>query len=144
MNEIVEVVNYVDQQCMRHLHLMSNVEFEPACMRRYGAVNGAVTKEAGVWHLRATHPFRGAIDFHGEGWVKHRRLVVWSLDRYPSVKLAFHEANNEFVRLFGGMPVYGFIKRMPQGAEHGQTLGTLILLETEWMLERCVAVGCKE
>ena len=142
MNDIVEVVNYVDGQCLRHLHLMSNVEFDPACMQQYSALNGVATQEAGVWHLRATHPFRGVIDIPAackEG--KVRRLVAWSLNGYASVKVALYDARKEYCRLFGGSPQFAFMRNLPRGVEPGIEIGTMMLFDAEWMLERCVAVG---
>lgn len=141
MDEIIEIVNQVDGQCMRHLHLMSNREFDRASMTHYAAVNGVVTREAGVWHLRAIHPFRGVMDVNAEGWVKMRRLVMWSLDGYPTVKVALHAAAAEFERVFHGRAMYGFVRRLPRGAEHGMDVEDLTLLEADWMLERAVAVG---
>jgi len=144
MDAVIEVVNYVDGQCIRHLHLMSNLEFEPACMSQYAAINGLMTREAGVWHLRAMHPYRGAIDVPAacvEG--KARRLVVWSLAGCASVTRALYDAVHEYERLFGGRAQYAFMKKLPKAAEHGMAVGDLILLEADWMLERCVAVGCK-
>jgi len=142
--EIIELLNYVDGQCLRHLHLMSNIEFDAACMSRYAAVNGVVTREAGVWHLRAMHPYRGTIDIPAackEG--KIRRLVVWSLAEYASVQVALHDVWREYGRLFGGSPQFAFMRKLPRSVENGHEIGGMILLEAEWMLERCVAVGCK-
>ena len=143
MEEVIEVVNYVDGQCIRHLHLMSNIEFDAACMNRYSAVNGVVTREAGIWHLRAMHPFRGAMDFHCEGWVKQRRLVAWSTNGYATIKIALKDAKQEYCKLFGGKPQFAFIKKMPKDVEICHEVGGMTLIEAEWMLERCVAVGCK-
>jgi len=78
--DLIVIEDRVDMQCIRHVHLMANVEFDEACMSRYTAVNGLVMREAGVWHLRAVYPLRGVIDIPAacvEG--KVRRLVVWSL-----------------------------------------------------------------
>lgn len=80
---------------------------------------------------------------------------MWSLSstfqvpgfKFISVRQALHEAAREFERSFGGRPMYGFIRKLPRGAEHGMEvplgdgIGDLMLLEAEWMLERCVAVG---
>lgn len=161
MGEVIELLNYVDGQCLRHLHLMSNIEFDSTYMNQYSAMNGVVTREAGVWHLRAMHPYRGVIDIPAacvEG--KARRLVAWSLTGCASVTRALYDATHEFERLFGGRAEFGFMKRLPKAAEHGTPIALralppnsestnlgedheLILLEAEWMLERCVAVGCK-
>jgi len=142
--DVIQLENYVDQLCMRHLHLMSNLELGQECLSRFGAVNAVVTKEVGAWHLRAIHPYRGVIDIPAacvDG--KFRRLVAWSLQGYVSVKLALFDAWKDYSRLFGGRPQFAFMKKLPRGVEHGDVLGEteLMLLEAEWMLERCVAVG---
>lgn len=82
---------------------------------------------------------------------KFRRLVVCPLEGRVSVRAALQEAAREFERLFGGRPQFGFMRKMPKSAVSDQLLagsgvvevGDLMLLEAEWMLERCVAVGGK-
>ena len=82
---------------------------------------------------------------------KFRRLVVCPLEGRVSVRAALQEAGREFERLFGGRPQFGFMRKMPKSAIIDPLLegsgvvevGDLMLLEAEWMLERCVAVGCK-
>jgi len=144
-NNIILIEDRVDLQCMRHLHLMANVQFEPGCLRKYGYISGAiVTQEAGVWHLRAVHPFRGVADIPAACAVgKVRRLVVWHLDGYPLVKMALHDAWREYCRLFGGHPQFAFMRKLPNGIENGHEVSTMTLLEADWMLGRAVAVGGK-
>jgi hypothetical protein len=88
------------------------------------------------------------VDFHGicrEG--KFRRLVVWSLEgkgadeQRLTVRGALAGAAAEFERVFSGRAQFGFIKKLPRGAEHGMDVGDLTLFEAEWMMERAVAVG---
>ena len=89
---------------------------------------------------------------------KFRRLVVCPLDGRVSVRAALQEAAREFERLFGGRAGYGFIRKMPVavgrgmweegigewGVDSGVVLvGDMVVLEVDWILERCVAVGCK-
>lgn len=98
------------------------------------------------------------VDFECEGWVKFRRLVVCPLEGRVSVRAALQEAAREFERLFGGRAGYGFIRKMPVavgrgmweegigewGVDSGVVLvGDLVVLEVDWILERCVAVGGK-
>lgn len=141
--DVIVVEDHVDQQCIRHVHLMSNSAFNctPA---PFPIGKGAVTQEGGVWHLRVEYPYRGALDFPYacvEG--NYRRLVVWSLDGYELIKLALMDAWYEYVRLFHGAPQFAFIKTLPSVVQNGYQIGGMTLMETEWMLEKCVAVGCK-
>lgn len=150
MDEIIELENFVNGQCVRQIHLMSNMEFEIGdiqmryCVDLKDTLLASKGKEAGVWHYRVEQNYRGAIDIPAackKG--KVRRLVAWSLVGCPTVKVALYEAAQEFERLFGGRAQFGFMKKLPKGAEHGMEVGDLMLLEADWMLERCVAVGCK-
>lgn len=157
LGEVIVVEDRVDGQCVRHVHLMSNAP-APHMAPDGRNLGGEWVKEAGVWHLRASHPFRGALDVHGVCAAgKFRRLVVWSLtpprpspngsprsqfgEGVYTVREALHDAAHEFERLFGGRAQFGFMRKLPRGAEHGMDVGDLTLFEAEWMLERCVAVG---
>ena len=139
--ELILIEDRVDEKCVRHVHVMSNVE--PACGQiPFPVERGCVTREAGVWHYRAEYPYRGALDVACVNSDKNfRRLVVWSLDGYPSVKAALKDAWSEFCRLFGGEPAFAFMRNLPRGVEPGTEIGTMMLFDAEWMLERCVAVG---
>lgn len=143
MDEVIVIEDRVDAQCMRHVHLMSNIEL--GCTQiPFPLARGSVTREAGVWHYRAEYPYRGALDvacIYNVG--NFRRLVVWSLDGYGSVKVALKDAWSEFYKLFGGEPAFAFMRKLPSGVENGHEVGGMILIEAEWMLERSVAVGCK-
>lgn len=144
--DVIVVEDRVDMQCVRHIHLMSNTMIADEALWMYGVdfVNWKAALETGVWNYRAVQPYRGVIDIPAackEG--KVRRLVVWNLEGCLSVTMALYDAAHEYERLFGGRAEFGFMKKLPKAAEHGMELGDLILLEAEWMLERCVAVGCK-
>jgi len=145
VDEIIELENFVDAQCVRRIHLMSNMEFgNEAILRRYYAPVDVVVmkqKEAGVWHYRAEYPFRGVLDIHASEWVKFRRFVAWNLEGCASVRDAIKQASGEFERLFHFKPKFVFMNKLPHGVEMFQDVDGMMLLEAEWMLERCVAVG---
>ena len=144
MSDIIVVEDRVDMQCVRHVHLMSNAPLPAASpqMAPFGRnLGGEWVKDAGVWHWRAEYPYRGAMDFHCEGWKKFRRLVVWSLDGCGSVREAMNQAEVYFWTAFHFRPAYVFMRGLPSVVEHGQEVDDLVVLEAEWMLERCVAVG---
>lgn len=146
IGDVIVVDDHLDMQCVRHLHLMSNVMIADEALWIYGVefVNWKVALEVGVWHYRAMQPYRGMIDIPAackEG--KFRRLVAWNLDGCASVRSALQEAAREFERLFRGRAEFAFMKKLPAGAEPDMDIGDLILLEVDWMLERCVAVGRK-
>ena len=160
IHEIIVVEDRVDMQCVRHVHWMGN---SPSPVPSPNTADADIwrgvqwVREAGVWHLRWSGPYRGVIDIPAacvEG--KVRRLVAWSLadsgERLAfglTVRQALHEAAREFERLFGGRAQFGFMRRLPRSAFSNEQsaisrvveVGDLTLLEAEWMLERCVAVG---
>src|SRR5512140_3312306 len=118
MDDVIVVENYVDPQCMRHLHLMSNFFINRPTA---GLERGELRQEAGVWHYRATYPYRGILDVKAaciDG--KFRRLVVWSLAGSGSVREALCQAEVYFWAMFRFRPAYGFLRRLPAGVEHGQ------------------------
>jgi hypothetical protein len=139
MNEQIVVEDRIDPNGIRHLHVMSNAPISTPPPQEMG--RGEISVEAGVYHLRVFMPVRGVMDFHCDGWPKFRRLVVWSLEGCPSVTSALQEAAREFGRCFGSRPQFAFVRKLPGAAVNGQDVGDLILLEADWMLERCVAVG---
>ena len=119
--EVIVVEDRVDLQGMWRVHLMSNSPTpspSPIIPSHPTGTSGVIgegsqwVREAGVYHLRMCVPFRGALDVMCEGWVKARRLVMWSLEGCPSVRFALHEAAREFERLFGGRAQFGFIRKM--------------------------------
>ena len=145
MDEMIVLENRVDCQCVRHVHLMSNQEPDELVRLRY-APRGAgwiATREVGVWHCRVSYPYKGMLDVAAAvpAKKKFRRLVVWNLEGCGSVRNAIGEAFTYFWALFKFQPGYVFIKKLPTGVEHGQEFEGLILIEADWMLERCVAVG---
>ncbi len=145
MNDVIIVENYVDGQCMRHVHLMSNLEIGRTILRPYGimdCIQEQVTKEAGVWHVRAEWPYRGILDIQAKGWPKFRRVVVWNLEGCESMRHAITEAYKYFfLQAFYFRPAYVFMKKLPKGVENGHDFEDLLILETEWVPGRCVAVG---
>lgn len=143
MDEVIVVEDRVDAQCVRHVHLMSNIEL-PCSSVPFPFERGSVTREAGVWHYRAEYPYRGALDVACiNGGKNFRRLVVWNLEGYELIKLALYDAWNEYLRLFYGAAQYAFIKKLPANVPNGYEVGGMVLLEAEWMMERAVAVGGK-
>ena len=99
------------------------------------------TSALSIFYGEALWPVREAVDFHCEGWPKYRRLVVWNLGKYLAETVALHDAANEFERLFGGRASFAFMKKLPKQVENGVEVGDLSLFQSEWMIERCVAVG---
>lgn len=143
MDDVIRLENYVDAQCVRHVHLMSNVEIGRSTLRHYFPPADAkvvIGKELGVWHVRAEWPYKGILDIQAASWPKFRRLVVWNLEGCASVTEAFYNAAMEYERvLYGGKPEFAFMRKLPKGAR--EEIGGMPLIECEWMLERCVAVG---
>jgi hypothetical protein len=143
---LIVVENFVDLQCRRHVHLMSNQEHGLEILRPYGAQTGVVTKETGAWHYRSSFPWRGPLDIACVGSrMRFRRLVVWNLEGCGSVRNAIAQAAEYFFCCAHFRPGYAFILRMPAGVENGVEVGEgLQIFEAEWMLERSIAVGGRD
>jgi hypothetical protein len=67
--------------------------------------------------------------------------MVWSLEGCETVREAISQAYTCFFVLFSFRPGFVFMSRLPKGAENCQLVEGMVMLETEWMPERCVAVG---
>ena len=147
MDEIITIENRVDENAVRHVHLMSNTPFGVAAFPQmqesteFGGIKGVVTREQGVWHFRAESPMRGLIEIKCEGWPEAKRFVVWSLVGCLSVTEALYDAAKEFERICGQRPGYAFMWKLPKGIENAHAIGDLNLFEAEWMINKSVAVG---
>lgn len=146
MNDIIEVENIVDRSCIRVIHLMANRELDISALQKYGPPGSLTidTKfQTGTWHLWAKWPYRGRLDIVAavSDQKKFRRLVVWSLDGYGSMRDAIHDAFIYFWRYTKFQPGYCFFSKLPSGVKLGDVFEGMELLEADWMLEKAVAVG---
>lgn len=141
LNDVIVVENYVDHQCMRHLHLMCNSRDSLLFAQRMGG--GEIKQGNGIHYYVAKYPYRGVLDMAvAVSDHKHfRRLVVWNLDGYSSMRKAIQDASTHFWTSFKFKPGYIFIKKLPKGIEHAQEYEEMILLEADWMPSKCIAVG---
>jgi hypothetical protein len=143
MAQMIEVENIVTKDCRRVLHLMSNVEYAADVLASFGApddVQARITQEAGVWHLRAEWPFRGPLEIVAEGWPAPKTLLVWSLQG-ERVSVAIRDAAEAFHKWMGQTPRFAFVRSLPAKAERWQDVYDVMLLDAEWMMAECVAVG---
>lgn len=138
MAEVIVVEDVVSENCVRRLHLMSNAPIE---MSLPAEATVEQTQEAGVYHLRAEWPFKGALSIEAEGWPQAKRMVAWSFDGCMNVTEALMHASVFYEHTFGRTPQYGFLRRLPSGVEEGRETGPLLVFSAEWMLEGAVVVG---
>src|SRR5262245_13979261 len=105
LNDVIVVENYVDHQCMRHLHLMSNKRESLLFAQRMGG--GEIKQGTGIHYYVAKYPYRGELDVACvDGGNNYRRLVVWNLDGYTSIRRAIHDAFIYFWRHTRFQPGY--------------------------------------
>lgn len=113
MDEVIEIENYIDRDCMRHLHLMSNENnFE---VHLPAGVDAKVTQEAGVYHLRASWQAREA--FAGTMRGNERRefpVVLWALEHGKRVSESIWDAAHEYLRVFGYKPRFAAVRSYPE------------------------------
>ncbi len=162
MAEVIEIENIVTRDCRRVIHLMSNRELtvedlaafapqphplphppfgHPPQMSTFGEGKVEIVQEAGVWHLRAEWPFRGALHLHAEGWPQVKTMVAWPFAGCVNMIEAFMQASVYFEDAFRQKPRFGFVRKLPSGVEHGREVGPLMVFEADWALDKAVVVG---
>lgn len=111
MGEVIEVENYIDGQWMRHVHLLSNDENAEINLPVHASP--VITKEAGVWHVRASWAAREA--FAGTmrgGDRRERQIVLWAFQG-ERVSVSIRNAAREFWRVFCRQPDFAAIYEYP-------------------------------
>lgn len=146
MNDVITVEDCIlTETGRRFLHLMSNAAIVYSLPE---GVKAEATVEAGVHHLRVHMPVRGPVDFRCEGWPRPRRLVMWSLLEGERMSEIILRAAEQFQGLFGGAPMFAFVRSLPSGIEPGRVIpfgdDEILLFNAEWMFGRSVAVGGRE
>lgn len=120
LDDIIEIENYIDQDCRRYLHLMSNNEI---VLNQLDGTSWAIPPgisvvskhEAGVWHLRAAW-------FACEAFVgtqrgsdrRERQVVLWSFIYADRVTNAIRDAAAEFWHVFCRRPDYAAVRSFPE------------------------------
>ncbi|NUQ86293.1 MAG: hypothetical protein HUU11_16430 [Anaerolineales bacterium] len=112
MDEVIEVENYIDDQFVRHVHLMSNSQGFDANLP--AGVTPTVTKEAGVYHLRASWAAREAFagTMRGKDRIE-RQIVLWALNG-ERVSKCIRDAAAEFGRVFSRRPSFAAVRSYPE------------------------------
>jgi hypothetical protein len=144
MEKIIELENIVSDDGMSAVHLVSNFDLTVDVLKKYNAPVDAkveIKKEAGAYHLRATWAMRGALKIAAEGWPVPKIFVMWNLTGCKSVSMAIREAAAHYKNIYGVLPEYAFIRKLPGIVESGVEVDNLMLFEAEWMVRKCVAVG---
>jgi hypothetical protein len=152
MMEIIEVENYIDEKWTRRLHLMSNDEIkvdelEPPYIFPDDDAQVELTREAGVYHLRAVWQARDAFAGTLRGDDRQERaLVLWALKDGDRISTSVQAATVEFRRAFARNPHYAAVRRMPRGVDDLCEIAiddgrrTLVLVECADVLDRFVVV----
>lgn len=114
MDEIIEIENYIDHEYVRHLHLISNLE--TFMVNLPVGVEPKITREAGVYHLRASWKAKDAFagTMRGEDR-RERQIVLWHIDGRLSE--CAREAAREFMRVFCRAPIYAAVWKIPRVAD---------------------------
>lgn len=112
MGEVIEIENYIDGKWMRNVHLMSNDENAEIDLPVYASP--VITKEAGVWHVRASWAAREAFagTMRGEDR-RERQIVLWALNG-ERVSVCIHAAAEEFWKVFSRRPDYAAVNAYPE------------------------------
>lgn len=113
VDEVIEIENYIDAQCVRHVHYMSNDEnFE--VVRLPAHVTPAITREAGAYHLRASWAAREAFagTLRGDDR-RERQVVLWALDG-ERASVCIRAAADEFWKVFCRRPDFAAVNQYPE------------------------------
>ena len=111
MDEVIEIENYIDGQLMRHVHLMSNDEKFDIDLPEYA--RPTITKEAGVWHMRASWAAREAFAGTMRGGDRiERQIVLWALNS-ERVSVCIRDAAAEFWQVFCRQPDFAAVHKYP-------------------------------
>jgi hypothetical protein len=111
MDDVIEVENYIDGQWMRHVHLLSNDENAEINLPVYASP--VITKEAGVWHVRASWAAREAFagTLRGDDRIE-RQIVLWAFSG-QRVSVCIRDAAREFWKVFGRQPDFAAVHAYP-------------------------------
>lgn len=112
MGEVIAVEDYIDDQFVRRVHLMSNTDgFEYPLPE---GVEAKVTKEAGIYHLRAEWAVREAFAgvMIGSDRFDHH-VVLWSFDG-ERVSKCIRDAAREFGRVFSRQAQFAAVRSYPE------------------------------
>lgn len=112
MGDVIEVENYIDERWVRHLHLMSNDEKFEIDLPEHASP--AITKEAGVWHVRASWAAREAFAGTMRGGDRiERQIVVWAFQG-DRVSVSIRNAALEFWKVFCRQPEFAAVHEYPE------------------------------
>lgn len=131
MDEVIEIENYIDEQWIRHVHLLSNNENAEVDLPVYA--RPVVTKEAGVWHVRASWAAREAFAGTMRGGDRiERQIVLWAFNG-ERVSVCIRHAAREFWRVFCRQPDFAAVNAYPEAMEADVDVeidgGTVALVE---------------
>lgn len=111
MGEVIEIENYIDEHWMRHVHLMSNDEKFDIDLPEYA--RPTITKEAGVWHMRASWAAREAFAGTLRGGDRiERQIVLWAFQG-ERVSVCIRNAAREFWKVFSRQPDFAAMNSCP-------------------------------
>ena len=95
----------------------------------------------GLHYVEATWPCMGVVDVQLEGMPKFRRLVVWKFMPGERVSEVIRCVADWYFVQTHQRPGYAFLRSLPSGAENGQEVEGVMLMQAEWALPGCVMIG---
>lgn len=151
MAEEIVIENRIDENGIRHLHVMSDKPISDRWRQMLFPENttrGFVIYQDKLYvddvrlhHLELAFTAIGIVDVHAEGWPKFRRMIMRPLVEGDRMSLVIEAAVFEFAKRFHFWPGYAFTHKLPREVENGVEVSDVLLFEAEWMIPRYVAVG---
>lgn len=158
MEEIV--INELTHEGMRRVRVMGDSPFTPSpqpspegrggrrwergipliAMDRLQVVNSH-DETLGLYMMELTWPVFEPVDILNFGPRRFRRLMMVHYSYAERVSECIRLGVEEFMVRTRWMPGYAFISEIPNGAEDCMHVHGVELLQSEWMPQRCVAIG---
>lgn len=120
----------------------TRVEIQEAS-RASAVVSVKADKGTGMFYLSAEWDVREVVHYrHPVDGAWEQEVFLYRLSKGERVSVVAWEAAKLYHAEFGKFPEYAWMRKLPRMPEGGEWLdGDLLLLQADWVPERCVAVG---
>lgn len=132
----------------RHVRVMSDAPlteawmlgYAPAPVRGFAQVTLTPTAALNLFYGDVRYPCREVVRCQ-VSCVSFRMLAVWKLLPGDRVSEVIEHVAEWYFASAGQRPQFGWMRKLPAGAECGMEIAGVMLLEAEWALDGCVMVG---
>ena len=155
MDNLIVLENGVRDDGIRFMQVMSGERIDadaftrveiPEASRASAVVSVKADKGTGMFYLSAEWHVRDVVNYrHPIDGAWEREVFLYRLSKGERVSVEAWEAARLYHAEFGKFPEYAWIRKLPKfpkDMEDPEWLdGGLLLLQADWVHERCIAVG---